>query len=158
MAGILHSESPADCDLIVPRSSLGNMSFWRRLLYTVHRPKQKDAVRYNYFSTHLTTPTAAGGSMASRHRRHGLPSSRMRSRAYTSRTPAARSEPTQQQQTRMFLAQYAVRSIPHASAKKKGGRGKAARLAPGTPCYHPSSPYHVAFTVPSVFPSRPSAS
>ena len=51
--------------------------------------------------------------MTSRHRRHGLPSSRMRSRACTSRTPAARSEPTQQQQTRSFsvrtgITQYAV--------------------------------------------------
>ena len=41
----------------------------------------------------VITPTVAGGSMASRHRRHGLPASRMRSRACTSRIPATSSEP-----------------------------------------------------------------
>ena len=41
----------------------------------------------------LTTSTAAGGSMASRHRRHGLPSSRTRSRAlHGSRHPQPRDQ------------------------------------------------------------------
>ena len=57
-----------------------------------------------------------------RHPRHSLPSSRIRSRACTSRTPATRSEPTQQQQTGhgpqavqlnedIFSTQYAAGSI-----------------------------------------------
>ena len=41
----------------------------------------------------VTTPTAAGGSMASRHRRHGLPSSRTRPRALPgSRHPQPRDQ------------------------------------------------------------------
>ena len=56
----------------------------------------------------VTTPTAAGGSMASRHRRHGLPSSRTRPRALPgSRHPQPRDQ-SLHTATNEDITQYAV--------------------------------------------------
>ena len=68
----------------------------------------------------VTTPTAADGSMASRHRRHDLPSSRTRPRASPgSRHPQPRDYTDTAVQTRIFSVrstQYAEQpSIPFAS-------------------------------------------
>ena len=58
----------------------------------------------------VTAPTAAGGSMASRHRRHGLPSSRTRPRASPgSRHPQPRDQSLHSSNKRRY-SKYAVRS------------------------------------------------
>ena len=63
----------------------------------------------------MTTPTAAGGSMASRHRRHSLPSSRARPRALPgSRHPQPRDQSLHSSNKRGH-SKYAVRSTQYHS-------------------------------------------
>ena len=84
---------------------------WCRTPTTKEHPTSGQSISRKRGNGRVPTPTAAGRSLTSRHRKHGPPSSRIRSRACTSRTPAARSEPTQQQQTKIFSVrstQYAV--------------------------------------------------
>jgi len=71
----------------------------------------------------VTTPTAAGGSMATRHRRHGLPSSCTRPRAlHGSRLPQPRDQSLHSSNKRGYF-QYAgsglVASPPHPKYKTK---------------------------------------
>ena len=80
----------------------------------------------------VTAPTAAGGSMVSRHRRHGLPSSRLRSRAlHGSRHPQPRDQSLlhSSNKRRHFSTQYAVRGVPLAQLAGSGHLGALSTFA-----------------------------